>query len=601
MSSKPRLSFSWLSLSWIALSWRQKFTLLILVTLLGLSAITLGAWLSQKKESAVFQNMLAASAYQNATLRLLTDLKELENLSLGISEDTLIELQNSLNTLPTTAQQLNLQAAALNNDDLTQQATDIVQSVDTYVEQREKWLELRQSVGFEGEPNAQQKQDLYRESVALEATTDNLANQLEMLGTTIKFSILAEGEETIAQVKKTGLLVIIISSVSVALILVLSVIALARGLNIKLKAISGLMHQVGEGNLSQRVAVTRNKRDEFNQLSQSANAMVASMAALVEQLLNGNATLTTIQGHMGQTMTSLSHSSRQIEERIQMTAASTQEISSTLNEIAERSAQVSNLSQQAEAKATQGEAVITTNAGAIRELSTLISDSHEQVSRLQQSGTRVKGILDTINSLADQTNLLALNAAIEAARAGDAGRGFSVVADEVRSLAQKTVAATEGIGVIIQEFSQQTQAISILMDKGLTLATNGEQSAADVAGSITEIRQYITDLRADIYQVVGAVEEISTTTEEIADKMENIHDHARQQYQLGQDMQEQTRQLDAQIEVVNQATADFVLEESGYQTGQDDEAHLTAEQPYSRSREAFSTSTASHYSGRALA
>jgi methyl-accepting chemotaxis protein len=227
--------------------------------------------------------------------------------------------------------------------------------------------------------------------------------------------------------------------------------------------------------------------------------------------------------------------------------------------MAQRTAEVGTATQSAYTAAQDGGAVIQASVDRMGKLAQLIQASHAQVDQLGQTSTRVSGIIDVINSLADQTNLLALNAAIEAARAGDAGRGFSVVADEVRSLAQKTVAATTDIAAIVEQFQQQTQHMRQLMGNGMSLAADSEQHAAQVATAINAITQAMQRLTGEMNQVVVAIEEVSTTTDEIAGKMDTINLHTGQSKDLRHTLGQHTDGLSAQVDALSRSAQRFQL------------------------------------------
>lgn len=189
----------------------------------------------------------------------------------------------------------------------------------------------------------------------------------------------------------------------------------------------------------------------------------------------------------------------------------------------------------------------------------LIQKTHEEVTHLSESNSKMLGIIDVINSLADQTNLLALNAAIESARAGEAGRGFSVVADEVRALAQKTVYATSNIDEIIKGFNAQSSRMSNLMAKGIELASSGEENANNAKSSFETIEESIQKVAAEMDQVVVAVEEISYNTKDITAQIEDICEQSENTKQTRLIMENHTHQLSAQAETLGKLTDRFKL------------------------------------------
>jgi methyl-accepting chemotaxis protein len=371
--------------------------------------------------------------------------------------------------------------------------------------------------------------------------------------------LLLRRAQAAEQARRSALWLMGLSFVAVAALLSLTLLQVSRTLVAQLQRIAQLLGQVAAGDLSGQLRVGANPKDEFNQLAGAANRMIAGIGAIVAQVVQANAELTRLHRHLGQAMRQLGDNGSQVELQTEQAACASQQISATLNEMAQRTAEVGSATHSAYAAARNGGAVIAASVDSMSRLAQLIQATHAQVGALQLSSTRVSGIIDVINGLADQTNLLALNAAIEAARAGEAGRGFSVVADEVRSLAQKTVAATTDIGAIVGEFQQQTRHMQQLMGNGLSLATDGERLAAEVAGAIGAITQAMERLNGEMNQVVVAIEEVSTTTEDIAGKMDAINLHTGQSKDLRHSLDRHTAGLSSQVEALDRSARRFQL------------------------------------------
>lgn len=384
--------------------------------------------------------------------------------------------------------------------------------------------------------------------------------QIEEQNLMLQGGLLASTTQQAQQARRSSHWIMGLSFAGVALLLLITLSQASRTLMQQLDNVSRLLNQVAAGNLTGTLPVGRNPKDEFNQLAEACNRMILGIGRIVRQVIEANRELAQLHGHLSEAMQRLGDNSNQVEMQTEQAASASQQISATINEMAQRSSDVGNATHSAYESARTGSTIIDASVTSMDRLSQLIQATHAQVTLLSHSSGKVAGIIDVINSLADQTNLLALNAAIEAARAGDAGRGFSVVADEVRSLAQKTVAATTDITHIVREFKQQAQSMDELMTSGLSLAAENERHAGQVAGAIGDITHSMERLTGEMNQVVVAIEEISSTTEDIAAKMEDINVHTGETKGLRLTLERHTQGLSAQVEALSGSAQQFQLD-----------------------------------------
>ncbi|GGJ84051.1 methyl-accepting chemotaxis protein [Pseudomonas matsuisoli] len=622
------------------LSWKQKFHLLILVTLAGLALMALTAlWVNQSL-SAALDAQERATAYGGLTTTLSNDWLKLEGLRERLSAPQIPAFTEQLARIEPAAEQLVEQAKTFDDARLQQNAESIATAVKANVGLQREWLALQQRFGLEpsqGERKAAvdaaapleaisialiqpaiakaisaqrdylstqdrqfaqatreaieelrnklveldwtdsqigqnaeafaarfaQVDALIQQIVTTEKTLSDgaqhvdtqLANQQQMLRDGVLAKALAQAEHT----RRSGYWLLGAAFGIIAFVLLLSIITVSRRLMAQLDRVIQQLNRVAGGDLRASLEIGRNPRDEFNQLGQGTNGMTRGISNLIGQVLEGNNELTRLHTHLSDAMRQLDNNSSQLESQTEQAASASQQIAATVNEMARRASDVGDATQHANDSAHTGAEVVLASAESIRALSRLIQNTHGQVNALIQSSTQVTGIVDVINSLADQTNLLALNAAIEAARAGDAGRGFSVVADEVRSLAQKTVSATTDIAHIINELKLQTESMDTLMNDGVRLANEGERQAGEAAGAIDVITQSMDRLSAEMTQVVVAIEEISATTEDIAAKMEDIHRSNHETRQLRTALDDHTHSLSRRVQSLSETTGRFQI------------------------------------------
>jgi methyl-accepting chemotaxis protein len=172
---------------------------------------------------------------------------------------------------------------------------------------------------------------------------------------------------------------------------------------------------------------------------------------------------------------------------------------------------------------------------ALRRLAGDVEEAAGVINRLEQDSDKIGGVLSVIQAIAEQTNLLALNAAIEAARAGEQGRGFAVVADEVRALAARTQASTRDIQEMIQSLQAGSGQAVAVMQRGATLASQSVEQAAGAERSLSDTAQSVVRINDMAAQIASACEEQSQTTEEIARNISGIRDLSNQAAQSSEE------------------------------------------------------------------
>jgi methyl-accepting chemotaxis protein len=180
------------------------------------------------------------------------------------------------------------------------------------------------------------------------------------------------------------------------------------------------------------------------------------------------------------------------------------------------------MAQRASELAAEGEEVFDETANGMERIATLVNSSADKVTALGASSAQIGEIIQVIEDIADQTNLLALNAAIEAARAGEHGKGFAVVADEVRQLAERTTSATQKIASMITQIQERTQEVVASMERGTDEVENGLDLAEEASAALSEIVSSIDGMVTMIDQIASASQQQSTATNQIAGNVESI-------------------------------------------------------------------------------
>jgi methyl-accepting chemotaxis protein len=263
----------------------------------------------------------------------------------------------------------------------------------------------------------------------------------------------------------------------------------------------------GEGDLTKRVPV--HGTDEiatmggyFNLFIEKLQKMIGKVAHVTDKVASkGTDTLTS---------------------RASQTAAAVEEMNATVSQVAQNSGKAATLAQETVKTAKDGGSVVSDTISGMQQLSDAVSSSATIISELGKSSDQIGEIVRVIEDIADQTNLLALNAAIEAARAGEQGRGFAVVADEVRKLAERTTKATKEIGDMIRQIQQDTRGAVESMQQGTVKVTSGVDLVNKTGEALARIVEMVSESADMIRQIAVASEEQSVATQQIANDIENV-------------------------------------------------------------------------------
>lgn len=311
---------------------------------------------------------------------------------------------------------------------------------------------------------------------------------------------------------RSDLILTVISSLAV-LIGVLSVLIISRQIIIPLRNAVRAVQQVADGDLSQDLHSDR--KDELGALQNGLHAMSQNLRRVVGQISSSALQLAASASQLASVTSQTRAGIDSQRSETDMVATAMNEMSATVQEVARHSEDAASAARNANIEASKALDISHSAISNIEVLSTGILASALSMERLQQESNRIGGILDVIKAVAEQTNLLALNAAIEAARAGEAGRGFAVVADEVRNLAQRTQQSSSEIEQLITELQD------IANESSATMQASVEQTHASVAGvrDAGAVLDVITHQISNIQQmnelIATATEEQSAVSEEI--------------------------------------------------------------------------------------
>lgn len=263
-------------------------------------------------------------------------------------------------------------------------------------------------------------------------------------------------------------------------------------------------------------------KDEVGSVISAINQFFASVRQLIGSAKDGCSQLNQTAGSL---MTVASEQNRAISHQADATsstAASIEQLTVSISHVAETASAVEQDARRSQQLATDGRSLAVQTAGEINRIADSIRQSSEVIASLERRSAEIGGIVHVIKDIADQTNLLALNAAIEAARAGEQGRGFAVVADEVRKLAEKTTQATNEISTMIQAVQQDTNIAVGTMGEASNTVTRGVDLTQQVAESLDTINQMAIQSANKIAGIASAIGEQGTASTQIAQNIEKI-------------------------------------------------------------------------------
>jgi methyl-accepting chemotaxis protein len=390
-----------------------------------------------------------------------------------------------------------------------------------------------------------EEEDTARANKILEKQVD-LANK-----TTMKASELITTSVVSGSTKTTFIMIAsIIFAIGIARY---TLISITRPLG----RVNDMLNIVSSGDLSHKL--DESGTDEFAQLSKNCNLLIDSLRNLIESIVNRSSQLAAAAE---ETSAVTAESTTAIEEQrgqVEQAASATTEMSSTAQSVLSSANDALGEIKNADDEAERVKVISARNRTTIEQLATEVESAAQVINQLQQDSASIGGILDVIRGIADQTNLLALNAAIEAARAGEQGRGFAVVADEVRTLASRTQESTSEIHTMIEALQTGSGKAVAVMDTGKAKASDCVNQSEEAEKALEIITHAVHEAFDRSSQIATAAEEQSVVAHEISDNLESIVAIAEQTTEGSKQTAESSSEVARLAEELQQSVQKFKL------------------------------------------
>ncbi|KZN59255.1 hypothetical protein N473_03605 [Pseudoalteromonas luteoviolacea CPMOR-1] len=423
--------------------------------------------------------------------------------------------------------------------------------IDQYRKLSEKLADgmITNTIDFSQLPTlAKQKASLF------EQTDNDLTSYRELVGQNFK--------ETIEKANKSGndgLWLSVQAGLVLSILLLVVALSVARNISSTANALRGSLRELadGEGNLNQRLTVIG--KDELGRTAYNFNKFMDTLTESIKGVMAVSQPLLNTSKKLVQSTESVRNLTDEQASQASQTQQSIHELIQSISSISEAASAANTAAQETEVEAQNGLTAVSDNIANSKDLNLQIGEAADAVNDLAKGTDSVSSILDVISSIAEQTNLLALNAAIEAARAGEQGRGFAVVADEVRTLASRTGDATTEIRTLLDSLQSAADRSVKMMTQANDQASSNEARSLNAGQALEEIQSKIANITMMNNQIASAAEQQSSVANIVAETIERMNQSQQQVHASFSDLDEVSHQLHDASDHLMEATGKFKM------------------------------------------
>ncbi len=361
---------------------------------------------------------------------------------------------------------------------------------------------------------------------------------------TLKLLSIEEQTQLTAELqekKKQTIEVILGLAVAAVVIGIACAYTVANSIGKGIRKVKRISTELSKGNLSVEVVVEG--KDEIGELLANMRETILSLRDIVDKVNLSCYKVAQMSEELSAITNTTSRSSNALNSEMEQISASVQQLSTSTTEIAQSATDSASFAQRATHNVSQGLDEVHKTLDAIEKAEYEMAGSSKQIGDLYQESMDIGSILEVIHGVAEQTNLLALNAAIEAARAGEQGRGFAVVADEVRSLAKRTQEATAQIETMIGSLQHGAEEAKNSIDQSHHTVTGAAQQAQSTTSNLENIQTLIEELNDTNTQIAAAVEEQSMVTANVSESVTETYNITRDNNEAVKNIAESAQEL----------------------------------------------------------
>jgi len=332
---------------------------------------------------------------------------------------------------------------------------------------------------------------------------------------------------------------------------------ISQSISVPVNTLAVQARQVADGDL--RVKIDYHSADEVGELSEAFRIMTERLRSTIGKVSDTSNQVAASANQLHSTAEHIATGAEEVVNQAVTVATAGEEMSATSGDIAQNCQMAAEGAQRASQAASDGAEVVERTVTVMGLIASKVQESARTVESLGERSDQIGAIIGTIQDIADQTNLLALNAAIEAARAGEQGRGFAVVADEVRALAERTTRATKEISEMIKAIQRETKGAVAAMYQGVQQVESGTVEASKSGDALRDILAQVNDVAMQVNQIATAAEEQTATTSEISHNMMQITEVVQETSRGAHESATAAAQLNSNAEELQRLVKQFRL------------------------------------------